>query len=76
MPLQIQLPTRRVLIVEDDPPVQLGIEQALLNYDQLTLVTIVDDGYLAEEVLDSFASRADAYCIKGRRIDILMTAIA
>ncbi|MEL6488549.1 MAG: response regulator transcription factor [Cyanobacteria bacterium J06634_6] len=44
-----QLPTLRVLIIEDDPLVQLGIEQALASYSQLTIVDTVDDGYLAVE---------------------------
>lgn len=45
----IQLPTWRVLIIEDDPLVQLGIEQALANYPQLTILGTIDDGYLAVE---------------------------
>lgn len=45
----IQLPTWRVLIIEDDPLVQLGIEQALANYPQLTILDTIDDGYLAVE---------------------------
>ncbi|MEL7051015.1 MAG: response regulator transcription factor [Cyanobacteria bacterium J06588_5] len=47
--LMSQLPTLRVLIIEDDPLVQLGIEQALASYSQLTIVDTVDDGYLAVE---------------------------
>lgn len=49
MDLPIQLPTLRILIIEDDPLVQLGIEQALASYSQLTIVDTVDDGYLAVE---------------------------
>ncbi len=45
----IQLPTWRVLVIEDDPLVQLGIEQALANYPQLTVIDTIDDGYLAVE---------------------------
>lgn len=45
----LELPVWRVLIIEDDPLVQLGIEQALTGYDQLTVVGTVDDGYLAVE---------------------------
>ena len=124
MSRQIHLPEWRVLVIEDDPLVQLGIEQALLEYLQLTIVDMVDDGYLAveaalqhrpdlvlmdiglpgidgiettqqikaqlpqtkviiltshttdTEVLAAFASGAEAYCIKGGAIDILLTAIA
>jgi len=49
MSSSIQLPTWRVLIIEDDPLVQLGIEQALANYPQLTILDTIDDGYLAVE---------------------------
>ncbi|MGB3789260.1 MAG: response regulator transcription factor [Phormidesmis sp.] len=45
----IQLPAWQVLIIEDDPLVQLGIEQALLDFAQLSIVETVDDGYLAVE---------------------------
>ncbi len=45
----VQYPTWRVLVVEDDPLVQLGIEQALSDYDALTIEGIIDDGYLAVE---------------------------
>ncbi|MEL6554903.1 MAG: response regulator transcription factor [Cyanobacteria bacterium J06621_11] len=45
----IQLPTWRILIVEDDPLVQLGIEQALANHSQLSVIDTIDDGYLAVE---------------------------
>jgi len=124
MDFRIQLPTLRILVIEDDPLVQLGIEQALLSYTQLTVIEIVDDGYLAveaalahkpdlilmdiglpgidgiettrqikaqlpntkvvmltshtaeTEVLAAFSSGAEAYCIKGGRLDVLLTAIA
>lgn len=124
MTFPIQLPAWRVLIIEDDPLVQLGIEQALVDLTQLKIVETVDDGYLAiesafrhepelilmdiglpgidgleitrrikekllktkvviltshsseNEVLAAFASGADAYCIKGGRIDGLLSAIA
>ncbi|MDJ0616115.1 MAG: response regulator transcription factor [Calothrix sp. MO_192.B10] len=36
----------RVLIVEDDPMMQLGLEQSLMNYPQLEVVECVADGYL------------------------------
>ncbi|MEL6263468.1 MAG: response regulator transcription factor [Cyanobacteria bacterium J06626_6] len=45
----IQLPAWRVLIIEDDPLVQLGIEQALADHPQLSVLDTVDDGYLAVE---------------------------
>ncbi|PZD73295.1 Transcriptional regulatory protein LiaR [Acaryochloris thomasi RCC1774] len=120
----IQLPKWRVLIVEDDPLVQLGLEQALVDYVELTVVGLVDDGYLAveailekrpdlvlmdlglpgldgieitqrvkeklpdlkvviltshtsdEEVFAALSSGADAYCVKGGGIELLLTAIA
>lgn len=120
----IQLPKWRVLIVEDDPLVQLGLEQALADYAELTVVGLVDDGYLAveailehqpdlvlmdlglpgldgiavtqrvkeklpnlkvviltshtsdEEVFAALSSGADAYCVKGGDIELLLTAIA
>ncbi len=49
MAFSIQLPAWRVLIIEDDPLVQLGIEQALSDFSQLSVVETVDDGYLAVE---------------------------
>ncbi|MEM9093132.1 MAG: response regulator transcription factor [Cyanobacteria bacterium P01_F01_bin.53] len=124
MDSQWQLPQWRVLIIEDDPLVQLGIEQALAACSELTVLDIIDDGYLAveaamqhtpelvlmdiglpgidgiettrqiktklpdtkiimltshtteTEVLASFSSGAEAYCIKGGSIDVLLTAIA
>jgi DNA-binding NarL/FixJ family response regulator len=42
-------PPIRVLIVEDDPMMQLGLEQALSNYDTLEVIGRADDGYLAVE---------------------------
>lgn len=44
-----ELPQWQVLIVEDDPLVQLGLEQVLAKYAQLTIVETIDDGYLAVE---------------------------
>ncbi|MEO0855107.1 MAG: response regulator transcription factor, partial [Cyanobacteria bacterium J06648_11] len=124
MPAAIQIPSWRVLVVEDDPLVQLGLERALVTYPQLSIVEMQDDGYLAVEaalkhrpdlilmdiglpgldgieatqqikaqlpsvktimftshssrmeVMAAFSSGADAYCIKGSRIEILLTAIA
>jgi two-component system, NarL family, response regulator LiaR len=121
---QFQLPPWRILIVEDDPLVQLGIEQALVGQSQLTTIATVEDGYLAveaalaqkpdlivmdiglpgidgiqvtqqvkaqlpetkvvmltshaspTEVMAAFASGAEAYCIKGGSINVLLTAIA
>lgn len=124
MDSQFQLPEWRILIIEDDPLVQLGIEQALATRSELQVIDIIDDGYLAveaalqhtpdlvlmdiglpgidgiettrkikaalpetkvimltshtaeTEVLAAFSSGAEAYCIKGGRIDVLITAIA
>ncbi|WP_019500484.1 response regulator [Pseudanabaena sp. PCC 6802] len=39
----------RVLIVEDDPLMQLGLEQSLQEYPQITLVGMAEDGYLGVE---------------------------
>ncbi|GAB4309701.1 MAG: response regulator transcription factor [Geminocystis sp.] len=39
----------RILIVEDDPLMQLGLEQVLADYSQYELVGQVEDGYLAVE---------------------------
>jgi DNA-binding NarL/FixJ family response regulator len=39
----------RVLIVEDDPMMQLGLEQSLSAYDNITIVGRAEDGYLAVE---------------------------
>jgi two-component system, NarL family, response regulator LiaR len=39
----------RVLIVEDDPLMQLGLEQSLQEYPQIELVGMAEDGYLGVE---------------------------
>jgi NarL family two-component system response regulator LiaR len=44
-----ELPPMRVLIVEDDPMMQLGLEQSLASYSNIEIVGRVDDGYLAVE---------------------------
>ncbi|MBD0385940.1 MAG: response regulator transcription factor, partial [Nostoc sp. C3-bin3] len=36
----------RVLIVEDDPMMQLGLEQSLMAHPQLEIVGQAEDGYL------------------------------
>lgn len=36
----------RILIVEDDPLMQLGLEQSLQDYPQITVVGVAEDGYL------------------------------
>ena len=120
----IHLPNWKVLIIENDPLVQLWVEQSLANYPQLTVVDCVDDGYLAVEmtlqsqpdlilmdiglpgqdgiaatqqikaerpemkvimltshtsetkIFAALASGADAYCVKGGGVEILLTAIA
>ncbi len=43
------LPPLRILIVEDDPMMQLGLEQSLEDYPQLTIVGQADDGYRGVE---------------------------
>ena len=43
------LPALRVLIVEDDPMMQLGLEQSLEDYPELTIVDQASDGYLGVE---------------------------
>lgn len=44
-----ELPPLRILIVEDDPMMQLGLEQCLEDYPQLTVVGQASDGYLGVE---------------------------
>lgn len=44
------LPPLKVLIVEDDPMMQLGLEQTLSEYSQLTIVGQTADGYSAVEL--------------------------
>ncbi len=39
-------PPLRVLIVEDDPMMQLGLEQSLMAHPQLEIVGQAEDGYL------------------------------
>ncbi|PZV13603.1 MAG: DNA-binding response regulator [Leptolyngbya sp.] len=48
-----ELPPLKVLIVEDDPMMQLGLEQTLGEYPQLTIVGLAGDGYLAVEMAKS-----------------------
>ncbi len=43
------LPPLRLLIVEDDPMMQLGLEQCLEDYPELTVVGQASDGYLGVE---------------------------
>lgn len=44
------LSAARVLIVEDDPMMQLGLEQTLSDYSQLSIVGQASDGYMAVEM--------------------------
>jgi NarL family two-component system response regulator LiaR len=39
----------RILIVEDDPMMQLGLEQSLSAYPQITIVGQAEDGYMGVE---------------------------
>ncbi len=48
-----KLPSLKVMIVEDDPMMQLGLEQTLGDYPQLTIVGQASDGYLAVEMAKS-----------------------
>lgn len=48
-----ELPPLKVLIVEDDPMMQLGLQQTLGDYPQLTIVGQAGDGYLAVEMAKS-----------------------
>lgn len=43
------LPTLRILIVEDDPMMQLGLTQALEDYPHFTIVGQASDGYAGVE---------------------------
>lgn len=49
-PSTSELKPLRILIVEDDPMMQLGLEQTLEDYPQLTVVGQAADGYSAVEV--------------------------
>jgi two-component system, NarL family, response regulator LiaR len=49
MNLSSDLPPAKVFIVEDDPMMQLGLEQSLASYPGLTVVGRADDGYTAVE---------------------------
>lgn len=118
------IPAIKVLIVEDDPMMQLGLEQAFSKYPQLEIVEQADDGYLGvraalkhqpdliiidiglprldgiavaeqiktkrpnikivmltshtvqTEVIAALAAGADAYCVKGAKVEKLINAIA
>ncbi|NJL57435.1 response regulator transcription factor [bacterium] len=45
----LQLPAMRLLIVEDDPVMQLGLEHLLKDYAQLEIIDQVEDGYSGVE---------------------------
>jgi two-component system, NarL family, response regulator LiaR len=47
MNLPTSVPEIKILIVEDDPLIQLGLEQAFSKYPQATVVEIVGDGQSA-----------------------------
>ena len=47
--LPIESVPLRVLIVEDDPMMQLGLEQSLSAYSQITIVGQAEDGYMGVE---------------------------
>jgi DNA-binding NarL/FixJ family response regulator len=52
-PPSLNLPTEslplRVLIVEDDPMMQLGLEQSLASHPQISIVGQAEDGYMGVE---------------------------
>ncbi len=116
-------PIVRIVIVEDDPMMQLGLEQSFQDYPQMQIVAQAEDGlsgvaavrqhqpnlvimdiglprldgiaatqqikaalpqtrvvmltsHTAEtEIVAALASGADAYCIKGTNIELLISAI-
>jgi two-component system, NarL family, response regulator LiaR len=118
------LPPLRILIVEDDPVMRLGLKHALESHPHLQIVGQEEDGYLGveaalqlkpdlvimdiglpkldgikatrqiktalpetrvvvltshnteHETIAALANGADAYCIKGSRIEQLLEAIA
>ncbi|MBE9139068.1 response regulator transcription factor [Nodosilinea sp. LEGE 07088] len=47
----LQMPTLRLLIVEDDPVMRLGLEHLLSGYSQLEIVEQVEDGYSGVEAV-------------------------
>lgn len=114
----------RIVIVEDDPLMQLGLEQAFADISHLEIIAQAEDGYLGieaaiqlkpdivimdiglprldgiaatqkiketlpeiaivmltshtveTEVIAALAAGADAYCLKGAKIERLLRAIA
>ena len=40
----------KILIVEDDPMMQLGLEQILSKKSDLTILGIAEDGYMGVEL--------------------------
>jgi len=40
----------RILLVEDDPMMQLGLEQSLATYDQFEIVGQAEDGFSGVEL--------------------------
>jgi DNA-binding NarL/FixJ family response regulator len=57
-PPSLNLPTEsvplRILIVEDDPMMQLGLEQSLTAHPQITIVGQAEDGYMGVEAAMKF----------------------
>jgi two-component system, NarL family, response regulator LiaR len=51
MNTQIQLPSWKLIVVDDEPLIQLGLEQVLAEHPQLKILTMVDDGALAVETI-------------------------
>ncbi len=116
-------PIVRIVIVEDDPMMQLGLEQSFQDYSQMQIVAQAEDGLsgvaavrqhqpdlvimdiglprldgiaatqqikaalpqtrvvmltshtAATEIVAALSSGADAYCVKGTNIELLISAI-
>ncbi len=49
-PVPVELPPVKILIVEDDPMMQLGLEQTLGDHPQFQIVGQASDGYTAVEM--------------------------
>lgn len=49
-PVPAELPSVKILIVEDDPMMQLGLEQTLGDHPQFQIVGQASDGYTAVEI--------------------------
>ncbi len=48
--MNAQIPPQRILIIEDDPVMQLGLEQFFEESSQYQIVGIAADGYLGVDI--------------------------